>query len=132
MITFKMIESSELNPYLEQFHIYGHGIENGLSPEEHLRRLKVECQGLNGLLILKDNLACALITFIPNLVEDIHFIGLGLCCIHFAGSGLGYSGVKALHRALATMARESSASWYSISRRVSKYEYLNRYYMLRS
>lgn len=131
MITFKHLDSSELDPYLEQFHVYGHGIANGLSSEEHLRRLRAECRDLHGLLILKDNVACAMLTFLPDLVEDIHFTGYGLCCVHFAGAHLGYSGVRALHRALSTMATASGAEWYSLSNRVSKYEYRNRYHMLR-
>lgn len=128
MHTFKMLDTSELNPYLEQFHIYGHGIENGLNPDEHLRRLQVECESLIGLLILEDDAPKAMITMLPSLVEDIHFCGAGLCCVHLAGSSLGFSGARALHKALRAVALESGADWYSVSSRVSKYEYRNRYY----
>lgn len=132
MFEFKMLPSSEINPYLEQFHVYGHGLENGLEPDEHLRRLKRECEGLIGLLILKNSTPVAMITMLPSLSEDIHFCGAGLCCVHFAGSGLGFSGVRQLHSTLKSIAVGSGASWYSVSRRVNKYEYRNRYYMLRS
>ena len=131
MFEFQMLSSSELDPYLEQFHIYGHGLANGLEPEEHLRRLRAECNGLIGLLIFKNKVPVAMITMLPRLSEDIHFCGAGLCCVHFAGSGLGFRGVRALHNALSTIAKDSGANWYSISSRVSKYEYRNKYYQVR-
>ncbi|QXG07773.1 hypothetical protein [Erwinia phage Zoomie] len=125
-----MLDSSELTPYIEQFHIYGHGIANGVEEHEHLRRILQEAEGLIGMLVLKELEPVALITLMPGLVEDSHFNGVGLCCVHFAGSGLGLAGMRCVHRSLRELAKQNGAAWYSISSRVSTYEYRNRYYMM--
>ena len=130
MITTRIIPNDEIQPYVEQFHIYGHGIQNGVDEAEHLCRVQQECSGLIGLLILRDDIPIGLVTLIPNLVADSHFPGSGIMCIHIAGRDFGVSGVRALHRELKTLCRENGANWYSMSSRVSKYEYRNRYYPL--
>lgn len=125
-----MLSPDETAPYIEQFHIYGHGIANGVDEATHLQRLFKETEGLLGLLILKDFEPVAMITLLPGLVEDSHFLGAGLICVHFAGSGLGVSGMRSVHRSLRTLAKQEGAAWYSLSSRVSTYEYRNRYYMI--
>ena len=126
----KLLLSDETAPFIERFHIYGHGIANGVDEATHLQRLLNETAGLLGLLVLKDYEPVAMITLLPGIVEDSHFLGAGLVCVHFAGSGLGVSGMRTVHRALTTLAKQEGAAWYSLSSRVSTYEYRNRYYMI--
>lgn len=130
MFHSKLLEAHETAPFIEQFHIFGHGIQNGVSEEEHLRKLLAECAGLIGLLILKDNVPKAMATLLPEPTEDSHFTGTGIVCVHLAGSDLGVPGMRHVHKALRELAIANESSWYSISSRVSQFEYRNRYYMI--
>lgn len=126
--TTELIPPDEVPIYIERFHMYGHGIENGVPEQEHLRRVTQEATGLLGLVIFKDNESVAMVTMLPSLVEDSHFPEAGLCCVHLAGKGLGVSGMRELHRGLKRLTLMMGGAWYSVSSRVSKYEYRNRYY----
>lgn len=130
MYRARLIPSARTKPFVEQFHIYGHGIANGVSEETHLRRVLHETAGLIGILILEDDEPKAMAMIVPGPVEDSHFNGQGIICTHLAGSGLGLAGMRCLHRALRYIAKENDAQWYSMSHRVSKFEYRNRYFMI--
>ena len=128
MITTKIISNVEMEPFIEQFHIYGHGIQNGVDEAEHLWRIKQECSGLIGLLVLRNDKPIGLVTLLPNTIADSHFPGTGIMCIHIDGRDFGVSGVRAVKRTLRELCLSLGDSWYSMSSRVSKYEYRNRYY----
>ncbi len=124
-----LLASSEIEPYVRQFHIFGHGIANGVPEDVHLQRMLKETEGQMGLLISENSEPVALATLVPGIVEDSHFPGAGLICVYLAGR-LGVSGVRYLHRCLRQLAADNGGSWYCVSSRVSTYEYRNRYYMI--
>lgn len=125
-----LIHPDELPVYVEMFHMFGHGIQNGVPEEEHLRRVLNETEGLMGMVLYKNDIPVACATLWPSLLEDSHFLGAGLVVVHLAGSDVGTAGMRELHRGLRRLAKQEGASWYSVSSRVSLYEYRNRYYML--
>lgn len=127
--TSTLLASSEIEPYVRQFHVYGHGIANGVPEDVHLARMLRETEGQMGLLISQDSEPVALATLVPGIVEDSHFPGAGLICVYIAGR-LGSRGVRYLHRCLRDLCRLNGGSWYCVSSRVSQFEYRNKYYMI--
>lgn len=125
-----LLSPDDTAPFIEKFHVFGHGIANGLSETEHLRRIMRETQGLLGLLILHGTEPVGMVTLLPYTAEDSHFQGTGIVCVHFAGHDLGVRGMRTVHQSLRRLAQQEGAGWYSLSSRVSQYEYRNRYYMI--
>lgn len=125
----KLYDTDQTKHYITLFHHYGHGIDNGLSLEEHLRRVLLEAEGMIILVISRDDKPVGAVTMVPGPVEDSHFPGQGIMCAHVAGE-FGFDGMRLVHRTLRELCKANDAQWYSMSHRVSRYEYRNRYFMI--
>ncbi|WP_218814137.1 hypothetical protein [Rickettsiella endosymbiont of Dermanyssus gallinae] len=109
-------------PYLSQF---GHGLENGLTQEQHLSRLMELCRSTTTMLLETSSKVHAGASL--SVVEDWHFPGKTLIVNTLAGNP-GIKGMKYFLLALRKYAYQNGCSLYAIPSRVSQYEYRLKYY----
>lgn len=124
----RFIQPDEVPFYIKKHHTRGHGIENGLSPEEHVQRLLTNTYGMYGLVVFDDthnSIGGAIL--VNQLVDDAHFPCKVLHVAYMAGY-LGYTGMKALIQKLNSVTKDSGGAMFSIPRRISKYKYETRLY----
>lgn len=115
---------------IQDFHIYGHGIELGMDEAEHLARVTDWMQNHSVLAVLSGDVVIGVVGVCPELQKDPHFPGLSM---HTAFTVVlpGYPGAAMyLYRRLKDIARINGADWLCTTKRTAEYTYTKRGHLL--
>lgn len=118
--------SEYIHSLIKEFHIYGHGIELGMPPEEHLSRVTDWMDNHSVLAVFSGDVPVGVVGICPELQADPHFPGLSLHT-SFTVVLPGYPGAALrLYRDLMKIARLNGADWLCTTKRTSEYTYTKR------
>ena len=128
---YKHSEHSEyIQSIVKDLHVFGHGLELGMSQDEHLHRV-LDYMGESYVLAVKsgDTVVGAASIF-PGLQSDPHFPGYSLQT-GFIVVEPGHPGAAMkLMRDLKRMARSTAADYLLVTRRTSELTYTTRGFKL--
>lgn len=127
---YEVISSETLPMYVNQFHTYGHGLENGLSEDEHKLRVLESTKGLEGIAIVNDNQVLGVGVILPKPILDAHYVDAVLHCVYLGGN-FTYRGMRAFHKAMIQECKLRGATMYSMPSRKSKFKYIVTFYEVR-
>lgn len=118
--------SDYIKTLIQEFHIYGHGIELGIDPDEHLQRVLNWTANNSAIVIYSGDIPIGIVGIVPQLQRDPHFPGLSMHT-SFTVVMPGYPGATLkLYRALRTVAQLNGADWLCTSKRTSDLTYTLR------
>lgn len=118
--------SQYINSLIKEFHIYGHGIELGMTHEEHLARVTDWMQNHSVLAVYSGDVVVGVVGVCPELQADPHFPGMSLHT-SFTVVLPGYPGAALyLYKRLRDVARLNGADWLCTTKRTAAHTYTKR------
>lgn len=115
---------------IKEFHIFGHGIELGMTEAEHLERVLAYANNHSMLLVYSGDCPVGIATLCPELQKDPHLPGLSLW-VSFTVITPGFKGAALrLYRDIVKVARLNGADWLCTSKRTADFTYTMRAHKL--
>lgn len=124
----------EVEAAVKQLHELGHGINRGLAPEQHYRRVLESVLGKQYILGVYDSKGdlVGAVSYYPEAVEDCHYVEPVLYTDFFVLKPDNGAAVSVIMQGLHAIAKCMRAGRIAISRSTSNNTYKTTYHLVRS